>query len=79
MRDDEISILNGVLELNAKKITEIMTPMEVCLSIDYGSNMDPIVNHVIQDVVTLSTDDILDHRMLDYLYVLVTPRTERMP
>ena len=29
LRDDEISILNGVLELNGKKITEIMTHMDV--------------------------------------------------
>lgn len=31
LRDDEISILNGVLELNNKKAEEIMTPMEVCM------------------------------------------------
>lgn len=30
LRDDEISILNGVLELNNKKAEEIMTPMKVC-------------------------------------------------
>ena len=30
LRDDEISILNGVLELNNKKVEQIMTPMEVC-------------------------------------------------
>lgn len=29
LRDDEISILNGVLELNNKKAEEIMTPMKV--------------------------------------------------
>lgn len=29
LRDDEISILNGVLELNNKKAEQIMTPMEV--------------------------------------------------
>jgi metal transporter CNNM len=29
LRDDEISILNGVLELNSKSVEEIMTPMEV--------------------------------------------------
>ena len=29
LRDDEISILNGVLELNTKKVDEIMTPIEV--------------------------------------------------
>jgi hypothetical protein len=29
LRDDEISILNGVLELNTKKVESIMTPMKV--------------------------------------------------
>jgi CBS domain containing-hemolysin-like protein len=32
LRDDEISILNGVLELNTKNVEQIMTPMKVCLS-----------------------------------------------
>jgi len=32
LRDDEISILNGVLELNTKKVEEIMTPMKVGLT-----------------------------------------------
>lgn len=31
LRDDEISILNGVLELNNKRAEEIMTPMKVSL------------------------------------------------
>jgi len=30
LRDDEIAILNGVLELSTKKVEEIMTPMAVC-------------------------------------------------
>ena len=29
LRDDEITILNGVLSLNEKRIEEIMTPMKV--------------------------------------------------
>ncbi len=29
LRDDEISILNGVLELNTKSVERIMTPMKV--------------------------------------------------
>lgn len=29
LRDDEISILNGVLELNTKNVEQIMTPIEV--------------------------------------------------
>ncbi|KAH9927409.1 uncharacterized protein BXZ73DRAFT_48824 [Epithele typhae] len=47
LRDDEISILNGVLELNNKKVEQIMTPLE--------------------DVVTISSDRILDHPTVDYL------------
>ena len=31
LRDDEISILNGVLELNTKRVERIMTPMKVGL------------------------------------------------
>ncbi len=36
LRDDEIAILNGVLELNTKNVETIMTPMEdvMCLSAD---------------------------------------------
>jgi hypothetical protein len=33
LRDDEISILNGVLELNTKNVEEIMTPMQVVISL----------------------------------------------
>ncbi|KAH8978567.1 hypothetical protein EDB92DRAFT_2119190 [Lactarius akahatsu] len=47
LRDDEISILNGVLELNTKRIEKIMTPMK--------------------DVVTLSSDTILDAKMIESL------------
>ncbi|KAI0762500.1 hypothetical protein C8Q74DRAFT_1337026 [Fomes fomentarius] len=47
LRDDEISILNGVLELNNKKVEQIMTPM--------------------QDVVTVSSDRVLNHDTVDWL------------
>ncbi|KAI0311120.1 hypothetical protein OF83DRAFT_1177879 [Amylostereum chailletii] len=47
LRDDEISILNGVLELNTKNVEEIMTPMK--------------------DVVTLSSDTILDTKTLEHI------------
>jgi len=30
LRDDEIAILNGVLELNTKNVETIMTPLRVC-------------------------------------------------
>ncbi|KAG1723274.1 hypothetical protein EDB19DRAFT_1601650, partial [Suillus lakei] len=45
LRDDEICILNGVLELSSKHVETIMTP--IC------------------DVVTLSSDTILDHSTMD--------------
>ncbi|KAI0041506.1 DUF21-domain-containing protein [Auriscalpium vulgare] len=45
LRDDEISILNGVLELNTKSVEAIMTPMK--------------------DVVTLSSDTILDSKTVE--------------
>ncbi|KAI0286416.1 DUF21-domain-containing protein [Russula brevipes] len=47
LRDDEISILNGVLELNTKKVETIMTPMK--------------------DVVTISSDTILDAKKIEHL------------
>ncbi|KAH9022658.1 hypothetical protein EDB84DRAFT_1564923 [Lactarius hengduanensis] len=50
LRDDEISILNGVLELNIKSVEKIMTPMK--------------------DVVTLSSDTILDAKMIESLYAV---------
>ena len=37
LRDDEISILNGVLELNTKKVDEIMTPIEVHTSFFFSA------------------------------------------
>ncbi|KAG8987317.1 hypothetical protein FRB90_003407 [Tulasnella sp. 427] len=45
LTDEEIGILNGVLSLSEKKVTDIMTPME--------------------DVVSLSADQVLDHNMVD--------------
>jgi len=50
LRDDEISILNAVLELNTKKIESIMTPMKdvVCLS------ADRIMDHKAVDAVLSS-------------------------
>ncbi|KAI0258675.1 DUF21-domain-containing protein [Gloeopeniophorella convolvens] len=47
LRDDEISILNGVLELNTKSVEAIMTPMK--------------------DVVTLSSDAILDAKTIEHI------------
>ncbi|KAG2090385.1 uncharacterized protein F5147DRAFT_724817 [Suillus discolor] len=56
LRDDEISILNGVLELNTKNVETIMTP--------------------IKDVVTLSSDTILDHNTVD---AILTSGYSRFP
>ncbi|KAG2753492.1 DUF21-domain-containing protein [Suillus brevipes Sb2] len=56
LRDDEISILNGVLELNTKNVETIMTP--------------------IKDVVTLSSDTILDHMTVD---AILTSGYSRFP
>lgn len=56
LRDDEISILNGVLELNTKNVETIMTP--------------------IKDVVTLSSDTVLDHMTVD---AILTSGYSRFP
>ncbi|KIM50989.1 hypothetical protein SCLCIDRAFT_18473 [Scleroderma citrinum Foug A] len=56
LRDDEISILNGVLELNNKNVESIMTP--IC------------------DVVTLSSDTVLNHETVD---AILTSGYSRIP
>lgn len=38
LRDDEINILNGVLELNTKNVETIMTPLKVCQELLYQGN-----------------------------------------
>ncbi|KAI0638903.1 DUF21-domain-containing protein [Trametes polyzona] len=50
LRDDEISILNGVLELNNKKAEEIMTPMEDVVTV----SADRILDHDTVDYVLRS-------------------------
>ncbi|KAJ7182410.1 hypothetical protein C8R43DRAFT_910919 [Mycena crocata] len=40
LRDDEISILNGVLELNTKNVEEIMTPMEDVVTLSADAILD---------------------------------------
>ncbi|KAJ7252045.1 hypothetical protein C8J57DRAFT_1352071 [Mycena rebaudengoi] len=40
LRDDEISILNGVLELNSKSVEEIMTPMEDVVTLSAAAILD---------------------------------------
>jgi len=67
LRDDEISILNGVLELNTKNVEAIMTPMEVYMIALYLPKTE-LING--QDVVSLSSDTILDHKTIDAMQVL---------
>lgn len=40
LRDDEIVILNGVLSLNDRKVSEIMTPMADCLTLSADKILD---------------------------------------
>lgn len=40
LRDDEISILNGVLELNTKTVTEIMTPIKDVMTLSADAVLD---------------------------------------
>ncbi|KAL1952382.1 hypothetical protein VTO73DRAFT_1531 [Trametes versicolor] len=50
LRDDEISILNGVLELNNKKAEEIMTPLNDVVTV----SADRILDHATVDFVLRS-------------------------
>ncbi|KAI0668591.1 hypothetical protein C8Q78DRAFT_232862 [Trametes maxima] len=50
LRDDEISILNGVLELNTKKAEQIMTPMEDVFTI----SADRVLDHATVDFILRS-------------------------
>jgi len=45
LRDDEINILNGVLELSNKKADEIMTPMKDVLTL----SADTVLDHAMMD------------------------------
>jgi len=50
LRDDEISILNGVLELNTKKVEQIMTSMSDTVAL----SSDTILDHKTVDFILLS-------------------------
>ncbi|THH27954.1 hypothetical protein EUX98_g6228 [Antrodiella citrinella] len=50
LRDDEISILNGVLELNSKDVATIMTPMKDVVTLSY----DKILDHEAVDYILRS-------------------------
>ena len=74
LRDDEISILNGVLSLNNKNVSEIMTSMEVCtLMTSLFSCVCWYLEPCNQDVFTISSDQVLNHDILDRMWVWGTP------
>ncbi|KAH6916577.1 hypothetical protein BKA70DRAFT_1367255 [Coprinopsis sp. MPI-PUGE-AT-0042] len=50
LRDDEINILNGVLELNTKSVEEIMTPMKDVVNL----SSDTILDHKAVDSILMS-------------------------
>ncbi|KAJ7803036.1 DUF21-domain-containing protein [Mycena leptocephala] len=50
LRDDEISILNGVLELNTKSVEQIMTPMKDVVTL----SADAILNDNLVEMILLS-------------------------
>ncbi len=66
LRDDEINILNGVLELNTKRVEKIMTPIHVRTVSGVARLMNDFVS---QDVVSLSSDTVLDHTTVDKMFV----------
>ncbi|KAG8763908.1 hypothetical protein FRC11_009430 [Ceratobasidium sp. 423] len=55
LRDDEISILNGVLSLNEKRVSEIMTPMHDVVT--FGS--DIILDHKHVDMIQTGRSHLL--------------------
>jgi metal transporter CNNM len=60
LRDEEITILNGVLELNTKNVETIMTPLKVRV-ISPEVSIPMTLCFLLQDTVCLSADDILDY------------------
>jgi metal transporter CNNM len=50
LRDDEITILNGVLSLNDRRVKEIMTPIDDCLVLP----ADKILDHDLVDRILIS-------------------------
>ncbi len=72
LRDDEISILNGVLELSNKHVASLMTPMKVSVENSMLINQAKCYLCAVQDVVTISADTILDQEAVDTLCVIYT-------
>ncbi|KAL5534997.1 hypothetical protein ACEPAF_3088 [Sanghuangporus sanghuang] len=50
LRDDEIAILNGVLELNTKSLVEIMTPIQDVVTL----SADAVLDHTLVDKILVS-------------------------
>ncbi|KAL5518448.1 hypothetical protein ACEPAH_130 [Sanghuangporus vaninii] len=50
LRDDEIAILNGVLELNTKTLVEIMTPIQDVVTL----SADAVLDHTLVDKILVS-------------------------
>ncbi|KAL5534765.1 hypothetical protein ACEPAG_1229 [Sanghuangporus baumii] len=50
LRDDEIAILNGVLELNTKTLLEIMTPIQDVVTL----SADAVLDHTLVDKIIVS-------------------------
>ncbi|KAL5495799.1 hypothetical protein ACEPAI_1263 [Sanghuangporus weigelae] len=50
LRDDEIAILNGVLELNTKTLLEIMTPIQDVVTL----SADAVLDHTLVDKILVS-------------------------
>ena len=65
LRDDEITILNGVLELNNRRVDQIMTPIKVGCRLCFLMIGCFFLKVFVQDVVVLSADTILDHSTVD--------------
>jgi len=69
LRDAEIAILNGVLELNTKNVEEIMTPLKVC-TLSLSLVISALLKFCdVQDTLVLSADTILDYSTIDKLCV----------
>ena len=69
LRDAEIAILNGVLELNTKNVEAMMTPLKVC-TLPLSLVISALLNFCdVQDTLVLSADTILDYSTIDKLCV----------
>lgn len=69
LRDDEIAILNGVLELNTKNVEEIMTPMKDTVIL----SSDTILGHTaVDNMYVLARSSFLSFPSLNPCYSLLS-------